>query len=80
MFLTSLQEIRQHTNYGNQGKMVSGSVDSAKVRELEQELNGIRSAFKDYIHNTREIESGFGQELGSMRKKNKCLCSSLGNQ
>ena len=43
-------------------------MDSEKVRELEKELNGIRSAFKDYIHNTRGIESGIGHELGNMRK------------
>lgn len=48
--------------------MVADSVDSAKVRELEEELNGIRSAFKDYISNTREMESGFDHELGNMRK------------
>ncbi|CAJ1918706.1 unnamed protein product [Cylindrotheca closterium] len=45
------------------------SIDSAKVRELENELNGIRSAFKQYINNTRETETGLDQELGNMNNK-----------
>lgn len=49
-------------------KMGGWSVDSERVRELEVELDGIRSAFQDYIANSRDLETGLDHELGNMRR------------
>lgn len=43
-------------------------MDSERVRELEVELDGIRSAFQDYIANSRDLETGLDHELGNMRR------------
>ena len=49
--------------------MVLWSVDSNRVQELEQELEGIKKAFSEYIHSSQDFENGLDQELEDMRKK-----------
>ena len=49
--------------------MVLWGVDSNRVQELEQELDGIKKAFSEYVHSSQDLENGLDQELEDMRKK-----------
>ena len=41
--------------------------ESVIIRELEQELKNIRTAFEDYIVSSRQLEDGLERELSDRR-------------